>query len=81
MARFRMSAAVPWIGRLTATRSAAARTCPLRLVSSGTRRRRPNSVFTTPVVPGLGEEPVDEDAHAGEAGEVGVDELLRRLLA
>jgi hypothetical protein len=32
-----MSAAVPWIGMLTATRSAAARIWPLRLVSSGTR--------------------------------------------
>ena len=46
IARLRMSAAVPWIGRLTVTRSAAARICPLRLVSSGTARRRPNIVLT-----------------------------------
>ena len=40
---------MPWIGMLTVTRSAADRTWPLRLVSSGTSRRRPNIVLTTPV--------------------------------
>ena len=75
-----MSAAVPWIGMLTATRSAAERICPFLLVSSGTGRRRPNIVLTTPVRARVRERLVDEAAHAREAGEVGVDELLRRLL-
>ena len=43
-----MSAAVPWMGIFTAMRSAAMRIWPLRLVSSGTGRRRPKIVFTTP---------------------------------
>ena len=41
IARLRMSAAVPWMGMFTVARSAAARTWPLRLRSSGTSRRRP----------------------------------------
>jgi hypothetical protein len=51
----------------------------LRLVSSGTGRRRPNIVLTTPLA-ARRRASVDERAHAREAGEVGVDELLRRLL-
>ena len=70
-----MSAAVPWIGMFTATRSAPARIWPLRLVSSGTGRRRPNIVLTTPLALRVFERLVDERAHAREAGEVGVDEL------
>ena len=65
---------------LTASRSAAARIWKLRLVSSGTSRRRPNIVFTTPVARAFVERAIDERADAREAGEVGVDELLRRLL-
>ena len=49
IARLRMSAAVPWIGKFTASRSAAPRIWQLRLLRSGTSRRRPNIVFTTPV--------------------------------
>ncbi len=44
-----MSAALPWIGMLTASRSDAARRWKSRLFSSGTSRRRPYIVFTTPV--------------------------------
>ena len=64
----------------TVSRSAAARIWPLRLFSSGTSRRRPNSVLTTPGRARLFERAVDETAHPREAGEVGVDELLRGLL-
>ena len=75
-----MSAAVPWIGMLTATRSAAERIWPFLLVSSGTGRRRPNIVSHDAGAPRVLERLVDEPAHPREAGEVGVDELLRRLL-
>ena len=76
-----MSAAVPWMGMFTAMRSAAERICPLRLFSSGTSRRRPNMRPDDARVAGVGERAVDEAAHAREAGEVGVDELLGGLLA
>ena len=64
----------------TATRSAAERIWPFLLVSSGTGRWRPNIVRTTPDSSRLLERGVDEAPHAREAGEVGLDELLRGLL-
>ena len=48
--------------------------------SSGTRRRRPVIVRTTPVARASASVLVDVRAHAREAGEVRVDELLRGLL-
>ena len=79
IAFLRMSAAEPWIGMLTAARSAAPRTWPFLLLMSGTSRRRPNIVLTTPVSARRLQDPVDERAHRREAGEVGVDEVLRLL--
>ena len=49
MASLTMSAAVPWIGVLTAIRSAAWRSAGLRAAISGRARRRPKSVRTSPV--------------------------------
>ena len=72
---------MPWIGMLTASRSAAERRWKSRLVSSGTSRCRPYIVFTTPVARAFLERAIDERAHAREAGEVGVDEFLRRPAA
>ena len=46
MAILMMSAAVPWMGVFIATRSPNERMLKLRLCSSGSARRRPNSVVT-----------------------------------
>jgi hypothetical protein len=54
--------------------------CPLRLVSSGTSRRRPNMRLDDAGAARLLERLIDVGAHARKAREVGVDELLRRLL-
>ena len=70
IAFFRMSAAVPWMGMFTVSRSAWLRIWKLRLVRFGTSRRRPNIVFTTPVVRAFFEHAIDEAAHFREAGEV-----------
>ena len=48
MATFMMSAAVPWMTMFTARRSPRLRVWGLRERSSGTRRKRPNSVLTWP---------------------------------
>jgi len=50
IARFTRSAAVPWMGVFTAVRSAALRAAGFLLLMSGRYRRRPNSVFTIPLV-------------------------------
>ena len=46
MASFMMSAAVPWMGMFSATRSPKARRLKLEEFSSGSQRRRPMSVET-----------------------------------
>ena len=48
MAILMMSAAVPWITVLTASRSPNVRVCQLRERNSGISRRRPISVVTLP---------------------------------
>ena len=48
IATLMMSAAVPWITVLTASRSPSLRTCQLRARISGIWRRRPNIVSTKP---------------------------------
>ena len=53
---------------------------PFLLVSSGTSRRRPVIVRTTPVARASASVWSMKARTRGEAGEVGVDELLRRLL-
>jgi hypothetical protein len=68
------------MGMLTASRSAAMRIMPFLLVISGTSRRRPVMVFTTPVSRAISRVRIDVRAHSRESVEVGVDEFLRRLL-
>ena len=65
---------------LTVSRSAAARIMPFLLVSSGTSRRRPVIVRTTPVARASASVWSMKARTRGEAGEVRVDELLRGLL-
>ena len=48
IATLMMSAAVPWMTELTASRSPSLRVCQLRARISGIWRRRPNSVETYP---------------------------------
>ena len=49
IASLTMSAAVPWMGELTATLCAAVFSVRLLLVMAATRRRRPMRVWTNPV--------------------------------
>ena len=80
IATLMMSAAVPWITVLTASRSPRLRICQLRARISGIWRRRPNSVLHVAVLLGLLDRVLHELGDGREALEVAVDELLRLVL-
>ena len=76
-----MSAALPWIGRFTAIALGAGANLA---VAAGQIRHQPPPAEHRLDDAGLArgrQQVVDERADGGEAREVGVDELLRRLLA
>src|SRR5262245_48778724 len=70
IASLRMSAALPWMGALRATRSAAARS-PQQRQAAAEQRRHHQALL------GLLDGALHVVTHAGEAGEVGVDVALR----
>ena len=76
-----MSAALPWIGMLTASRSDAARLWKSRLLQLRHQPPPPEHRLHDARRARLFERAIDERADAREAGEVGVDEFLRGLLA
>ena len=65
-----MSAALPWIGALSAARSAASRTLRLLLSSSGRYRRLPEHRRGVAVLAGLVDDVAQVVAHPAEPGEV-----------
>src|SRR3954463_10144031 len=80
IATLMMSAAVPWITVLTASRSPSLRTCQLRARSSGIWRRAAEERAPVPVLLGLRDRVLHELGDGREALEVAIDELLRLLL-